>query len=167
MYQIIRSLTDPPTTSSPPSPAAAACLWEVLAYALCKGCLSQQEGERLFTEAAAAISWAVTYRPSAPSAAGAASAAFQTFSATFGSFWKWISGGASPLPAEYRANLLKVVPMTADCRFEPNQIFVATKLFFYTLTSFLPSTLALCFMVLSTGMICSSSSSSKKAMLCL
>ena len=156
LYQIIRSLADPPTTSSPPSPAAAACLWEVLAYALCKGCLSQQEGERLFTEAAAATSWAVSYRPSAPSAATAASAAFQTFSTTFGSFWKWINAGASPLPAEYCANLLKVVPVTTHCRFDPASLCVFR------------STLALCFTVLSTGVMNSSSnSSSTKTMLCL
>lgn len=104
----MRSLADPPTPTSPPSSAAAACLWEVLAYALCKGNLSQEEGERLFAEAAAATSWAVTYKPTLSAAAAASVAAFQTFSATFGSFWKWVCAGASPLPAEYCSSLLRV-----------------------------------------------------------
>ena len=66
--QIVRSLADAPTPSSPPTSAASACLWEVLAYALCKANLSRQEGERLFAEAGAAIPWAVTHKasPSAP-----------------------------------------------------------------------------------------------------
>jgi hypothetical protein len=104
--QIVRSLADAPTPSSPPTSAASACLWEVLAYALCKANLSRQEGERLFAEAGAAIPWAVTYKasPSAP-----ATAVFQTFAATFGSFWRWVCGGACPAPADYRASLLQVL----------------------------------------------------------
>ncbi len=105
VLQIVRSLADAPTPTSPPTSAAAACLWEVLAYALCKANLSQQEGVRLFAEAGAAIQWAVKYKasPSAPAAA-----AFQTFASTFGSFWKWVCGGACPAPADYRASLLQV-----------------------------------------------------------
>jgi hypothetical protein len=104
--QIIRSLADPPTSTVAPSSAASACLWEVLAYALCKSSMSQQDGERLFSEAAAAIAWAVEHKPLNSSAA--VSASFQTFSATFGSFWKWIGAGACPLSPAYCAALLQV-----------------------------------------------------------
>lgn len=72
--------------------------------------MSQLEGERLFTEAAGAIAWAVVYRPSAASAA--ATASFETFSLTFGSFWKWVSAGASPLPSSYCSALLQVSSLT-------------------------------------------------------
>lgn len=76
--------------------------------------MSQQEGERLFSEAAAAIAWAVEHKPSVHSAATAT--AFHAFSATFGSFWKWVSAGASPLPAVYRSALLQV-SFPTECLF--------------------------------------------------